>query len=500
MMRRLFALAALALLPALASAQGAREPFPHARHAKLFPTCTGCHAGVPAGDASRTFPSAASCANCHDGMIQPPVTWQPPARRANGLLTYSHPAHAQKAKDVGCTACHASTSAAWMMVAKAAPDQCVACHTPKASAHLADDNKCTTCHRPLTTATALSAERVAGLPKPPSHNAAGFVSAHGAAAKASMTTCATCHARESCARCHVDASRSPVIQTLGADARIARAVAGKAPVYPAPADHKTADFMLQHGATAKYVSANCATCHTRTSCETCHVGDGAKDVLKRMPAGADASAPGVQLRRAPRADPVNPAAPVIGISNAAWVPQPHQAKDSTRLVRVHATGYAKAHGRAAASGEMQCAGCHAQKFCADCHGAEKATRRYHPGNFVATHAPQAYGRETNCSGCHNAQAFCRDCHAQAGLAVKNSSQRSATYHNARPQWLLQHGRAARQDLATCATCHQQTYCMQCHSQLGSRISPHGPGFDAARMSAKNSQTCLVCHFKNPLAK
>ena len=182
------------------------------------------------------------------------------------------------------------------------------------------------------------------------------------------------------------------------------------------------------------------------------------------------------------------------------MPQPHQAKDSTRLVRVHATGYAKAHGRAAAAGEMQCAGCHAQKFCADCHGGEKAARRYHPGNFVATHAPQAYGRETNCSGCHNAQAFCRDCHAQAGLAVKNSAQRSATYHNARPQWLLQHGQAARQDLATCATCHQQTYCMQCHSQLGSRINPHGPGFDAARMSAKNSQTCLVCHFKNPLAK
>jgi hypothetical protein len=41
MMRRLFALAALALLPALASAQGAREPFPHARHAKLFPHLHG---------------------------------------------------------------------------------------------------------------------------------------------------------------------------------------------------------------------------------------------------------------------------------------------------------------------------------------------------------------------------------------------------------------------------------------------------------------------------
>lgn len=84
--------------------------------------------------------------------------------------------------------------------------------------------------------------------------------------------------------------------------------------------------------------------------------------------------------------------------------------------------------------------------------------------------------------------------------MKNSTQRSATYHNARPLWLLEHGRAARQDLMACTTCHQQTYCMQCHSDLGSRINPHGPGFDAARMSARNSQLCLACHFKNPLAR
>jgi len=74
------------------------------------------------------------------------------------------------------------------------------------------------------------------------------------------------------------------------------------------------------------------------------------------------------------------------------------------------------------------------------------------------------------------------------------------FHNAQPLWLLQHGRAARQDLNACATCHQQTYCMQCHSDLGARINPHGPGFDAARMASKNPRLCLMCHFINPLAK
>jgi hypothetical protein len=42
--------------------------------------------------------------------------------------------------------------------------------------------------------------------------------------------------------------------------------------------------------------------------------------------------------------------------------------------------------------------------------------------------------------------------------------------------------------------------MQCHSDLGSRINPHGADFNAARMSSKNPQLCLMCHFKNPLAK
>jgi hypothetical protein len=130
---------------------------------------------------------------------------------------------------------------------------------------------------------------------------------------------------------------------------------------------------------------------------------------------------------------------------------------------------------------------------------ERVTRRYHVANFVSTHAPQAYSRETDCSSCHSLEAFCRDCHRQIGLAATGNT-RSTVFHNAQPLWLIQHGRAARQDLKSCTTCHQQTYCMQCHSDLGARNNPHGPQFDAARMASKNPRICLYCHFTNPLAK
>lgn len=217
-----------------------------------------------------------------------------------------------------------------------------------------------------------------------------------------------------------------------------------------------------------------------------------------MPAGGDGSAAGVQLRRA--REPATPGVPAAAasVTAAPWTPQLHAADTAVRRVLVHQAGFARSHGPEAASGALQCAGCHAQTFCAKCHAGERTGRSYHPANFVATHAPQAYGRDVECSTCHNPQAFCRSCHVRSGLAPGSNTARSATFHNAQPLWLLQHGRAARQDLPSCTTCHQQTYCMQCHSQLGARINPHGPGFDAARMAARNSRICLACHFTNPL--
>jgi hypothetical protein len=468
--------ATLALvIPAALPAQQ-RDTFPHERHAPLFPSCTGCHEGIVTGEAVRARPAASQCAACHDGQLQRRVNWSPPAPRGPGLLAFSHPAHATKSGDAAtCETCHsASEPARWMNVARATPEKCSVCH--EAKSHLADDNKCSTCHRTLATATALSEQRVAALPKPPSHARADFLSTHGAPAGAASPTCATCHARESCERCHANAARLQPIAALARDARVARLVAGKA--VPTPADHRRAEFVLEHGSTARASAARCAACHSRPSCATCHTGDGAKAVLDKLPGAAEAAGHGVRLR-------------------ADWQPAAHQRDTTTYRVRVHPVDFSRAHGTLAASEAMNCSGCHAQKFCSDCHAGERNSRRYHPANFVSRHAPESYSRDTECSACHSTEAFCRDCHRQTGLAARTGN-RSLAFHNAQPLWLVQHGTAARQALSTCTACHQQSYCMQCHSDAGMRINPHGPDFNAARMHSRNPTLCVRCHFKDPL--
>src|ERR1039458_3676037 len=285
--RTLFVSAALALvIPVVLRAQQ-RDTFPHERHSRLFPSCTGCHQGIVSGEAARVLPAASQCAACHDGKAQRLVNWEPPAPRGPGLLAFSHPAHvATSGRDGACETSHsAGEPARWMNVARAAPEKCFPCHDAKS--HYADDNKCSTCHRTLATATALSDRRVAALPKPASHARADFVSTHGGAAGAASPTCATCHARESCERCHANAARLQPIAALARDARVARLVAGKA--IPAPADHRRAEFVLEHGSTARASAARCAACHSRPSCATCHTGEGARavlDKLLRAPRGA----------------------------------------------------------------------------------------------------------------------------------------------------------------------------------------------------------------------
>jgi hypothetical protein len=39
--------------------------------------------------------------------------------------------------------------------------------------------------------------------------------------------------------------------------------------------------------------------------------------------------------------------------------------------------------------------------------------------------------------------------------------------------------------------------MQCHSAFGSRISPHGPDFDAKTMQKRNPTLCSYCHIGPP---
>ena len=146
---------------------------------------------------------------------------------------------------------------------------------------------------------------------------------------------------------------------------------------------------------------------------------------------------------------------------------------------------------------MECAGCHSERFCADCHEGE-SRRRYHPANFLQRHAPESYGRERDCAQCHNTEVFCRTCHEQGGLGSRG--RLGLAYHTGQPLWLVQHGRAARQSLQSCTSCHAQRDCTQCHANGGWNVNPHGPGFDARRAASRNRLTCLRCHLGDPLTR
>ena len=467
-------------------------PFPHDKHVKLFPTCVGCHADVTANTTAALFPPQASCATCHNGTDAKRVEWRPPARPApQGLLRFSHREHFAEADSATrqCASCHQETPGSpFMAVAAARPEGCLGCHEHRAASHYAPDNRCTRCHVPLTQAVALGAADVAALPKPASHDARGFVADHAPRGELGVAQCATCHARESCERCHMNAATLREVAALGTDARVAAAMRDKAPAYPVPDDHRREGFAEHHGPAANASGATCANCHARSSCAACHTGSSGADAIRRLPQPSG-RAQGVRLtnparlsRRAEGRTPLTPSGLVFAADTGA------------RPVRAHARGFLESHRFSAAASATSCEGCHTQRFCTDCHAGE-TRRAFHPANFVASHASDVYARDRDCSSCHNTEVFCRDCHRASGLTPRG--RQAGVYHTAQSQWLLQHGRAARQELTTCATCHRESTCLRCHATTGWGVSPHGDNFDAGRLGKRAMTMCARCHITDP---
>ena len=433
--------------------------FDHAKHRKVFASCTTCHLGAVEQGASM-WPDSGSCASCHDGTIQKPVVWQPRRASARTNLRFDHLGHARAAvaRPAACVACHQPQGAAWMTVAALDAQRCLDCHGVRTAHLAAPDTTCATCHLPLVRAARLTVKDIAGFPTPPSHNQPGYAggAGHGAAAKAAGANCATCHARDFCLQCHVDAPELAAIQSLEPDSR---SVAIRARLR-APANHDDPGFLTSHGASAKRAPETCVSCHTRESCLTCHTAT--TRVAARLPPGGPGRGAGAQVTR--------------------------------RRPPSHGAKYAERHAAAAEAVPATCAGCHARSDCLECHRPDAARAAgYHPAGFLARHPAAAYARETNCSDCHNTAGFCTTCHATAGLVSPGGPLRPG-YHDFNNFFIAGHGQAARQSLETCVGCHVEKDCLTCHSALGARrINPHGPDFDANRLKKKNPQMCTACH-------
>jgi len=434
-----------------------QDSFPHARHARLFTECEACHGGIAQSDWTAHFPRPDVCQGCHNGETVRRVDWAPHPPRPT-LVQFSHADH----PEIGCQSCHAASDTSdFMDVGRAVPDRCVMCHGGDAPSHLAQA-ECTPCHATLPENRTLAAFDIARFPKPPSHDST-WVGTHRRFADGA--TCRVCHAQDFCATCHANAAAVAPIRDLAHDARVASVYHDRRPKYPEPAYHLTEDWSSNHGVVARNGVAECANCHTRESCYACHLEPSRVEVIAQLPRRVRGGAPGVNLAGRRPAD--------------------------------HVPGFVSQHRTAAAGGDQRCSTCHTPRFCTACHDGPSAPS-FHGQDFVQRHSQGAYNRDAECASCHQTQAFCVACHRQTGMS-QPGLPRGADFHNRvnGGNWLFGHSVVARRSIETCATCHEQRFCLSCHSPAqGWGVSPHGPGFDASLWN-KNPTMCRTCHPSGP---
>lgn len=200
-------------------------------------------------------------------------------------------------------------------------------------------------------------------------------------------------------------------------------------------------------------------------------------------------------------------------------------------LRTHGPVWALDHRLAARSKDPDCAACHEQKFCLDCHQVGPADQmgsfsnamvNVHRSDFHVTHPIAARTKPKLCSTCHESK-FCSECHndfAPADLALLSHRRgfsnlvggltEHKNYTEDRCQechigsvlptheWSRSHAREARKNLATCQACHPEgDVCMKCHSAVsGLKINPHPKDWDSMKdrlSNASDGRTCRKCH-------
>ncbi|WP_429885292.1 cytochrome c3 family protein [Geoalkalibacter halelectricus] len=208
-------------------------------------------------------------------------------------------------------------------------------------------------------------------------------------------------------------------------------------------------------------------------------------------------------------------------------------------IKTHGPVWALNHRSEAKSGAMDCAACHQQSFCLDCHKAGFADEQgdfgnaminVHSSDFHITHPIAARTNQQLCASCHES-SFCMDCHADfrgrtgraggpshtrtfglgfngdidaihAGMTAGTNCDSCHLQGSVAPNfhdWSVNHAREARRNLATCQACHPQgDVCLSCHSAKGGAVgfNPHGKGWDDRKNRldrASNGKTCRICH-------
>ena len=175
----------------------------------------------------------------------------------------------------------------------------------------------------------------------------------------------------------------------------------------------------------------------------------------------------------------------------------------------HDADFLKGHRIIAVKGGSNCADCHDQSFCLDCHiggGIEPDLKKgissrgeympkTHRSSFISIHSIKAADNPQSCYRCHDS-GFCESCHTK--IPKKNTMKIKSHLPSGSGQsymWNNEHGAEARRNLQSCQSCHPDgNECMPCHSaKSGIKINPHPRNFKGDNMLKRSNKSCLICH-------
>ena len=116
-------------------------------------------------------------------------------------------------------------------------------------------------------------------------------------------------------------------------------------------------------------------------------------------------------------------------------------------------------------------------------------RVHPPRRLDSRHAIEQQADPVSCSKCHGT-GYCQSCHSFQGIAPGG-----ATLRDPHPAgWISIHGQSARQNIVSCAACHNQganSICVACHTS--GRVNPHPPGWKGTQAQIGGNPMCKVCH-------
>jgi hypothetical protein len=169
-------------------------------------------------------------------------------------------------------------------------------------------------------------------------------------------------------------------------------------------------------------------------------------------------------------------------------------------------------GASATLSHASCVECHKDDvdglLCAKCHrdfnavGLKALTSFSHKANFVTEHKEFARKSGATCAQCHQ-ESFCLDCHNPREEVKPSVKYPEKVFRNFvhRGDWRTVHAMEAKADGATCLSCHKPGECKTCHERRGLdqegdyRVRRHPNGWVSSHgtEARRNVLVCASCH-------